>query len=783
MASVDKTMFCFCHWGGVNEIGSDGSVTYEGGTTEQFLVKSGITFDEFKYLVFDRLGIEPLHKLLHFTVKFSQKQLIRLKDQEGVDHLIQFNDDFAHVYVTNDEKALTAKPVMDRTMLVVERTTPVVECPAPVVKRIGPVVERIAPVVTRKRRKVVEVEPNEMQSEEEEHASENHSASASVTTSCNDAALLAPTAWDEAIVGEGQAFENPDAFRQAVFKYANAKKFPYKYTSNTSKYMLVRCCIDGCQFKLTASHEASTNLFSIKKFVDRHSHSLTDQTNYKPQFRGKMVSSIIKEENLDCPKLPRELCNDSLKNFSIPLTYLQAWRVKEKVKKELEGELEDLFKLIPGFCTRLIELMPGTVATWSSKEDNTFKRLFVAYGCSIGGFHAGCRPLIFIDVRHLSGPPEGSLVVASSLDADNGMYPLAYGVVTSEDEDDWLWFLQQLKLVVRDREVVIVSDRNEIILSSVDNIFGADNHAHCYRHVQEIFNDYIDTNHDFKLKSQGKETACRYLNEIAFARTLEAYNNNLTKMRMFRRELYNWVIASGTEHWCNALFKKPRWDWLNSNLAESFSAWSEEESMLLVPKMMEAHCKRLSEILVNKKNELGNWKFSFGPKIVDKVCENQKVGHDLVATCQSVAEFEVQEQRLGKVLVNLKFSTCTCLEWQMTGIPCPHACRAIALAHFDVYEWVAAWYKKEVQELIYAEAMCDVSNLELCCPNEVDTDGFPKEESGDVVLSPRPPIIKKRPGRPRKNPIKPEVRRVKCDIRCSRCNGVGHNRKTCKVTL
>lgn len=336
---------------------------------------------------------------------------------------------------------------------------------------------------------------------------------------------------------------------------------------------------------------------------------------------------------------------------------------------------------------------------------------------------------------------------------------------------------------VRDREVVVVSDRNGIILSSVDNIFGADNHAHCYRHVQEIFNDFIDTNPDFKLKSQGKETAIRYLNEIAFARTLEAYNNNLAKMRVFRRDLYNWVIASGPEHWCNALFKKPRWDWLNSNLAESFRAWSEEESLLQVPKMMEAHCKWLSEILVNRKNEIGNWKSSFGPKIIDKVCDNQKVGHDLVATCRSVFEFEVQEQRLGRVLVNLKFSTCTCLEWQMTGIPCPHAFRAIALAHFDVNEWVAGWYKKEVQELIYAETMCDVSNLELRCPNEVVTDSSPKEENGDVVLSPRPPIIKKRPGRPRKNPIKPEVRRVKCDIRCSRCNGVGHNRKTCKPTL
>lgn len=93
--------------------GSDGSVTCMGGTTEQFLVKSGIPYEAFKKVVFDRLGIEPWGKSLHFTVKFNKKQLIRLKDQDGVDHLIQFNDDFAHVYVSNDDADPIATPVVD----------------------------------------------------------------------------------------------------------------------------------------------------------------------------------------------------------------------------------------------------------------------------------------------------------------------------------------------------------------------------------------------------------------------------------------------------------------------------------------------------------------------------------------------------------------------------------------------------------------------------------------------------------------------------------------------
>lgn len=97
-------------------VGSDGSVTYTGGTTEQFLVKSGIPYEAFKKVVFDRLGIEPWGKLLHFTVKFNKKQLIRLKDQDGVDHLIQFNDDFAHVYVSNDDADWMARGKSNLTL-------------------------------------------------------------------------------------------------------------------------------------------------------------------------------------------------------------------------------------------------------------------------------------------------------------------------------------------------------------------------------------------------------------------------------------------------------------------------------------------------------------------------------------------------------------------------------------------------------------------------------------------------------------------------------------------
>ncbi|RVW68599.1 hypothetical protein CK203_058840 [Vitis vinifera] len=36
-------------------------------------------------------------------------------------------------------------------------------------------------------------------------------------------------------------------------------------------------------------------------------------------------------------------------------------------------------------------------------------------------------------------------------DADDGMFPIAFGVVSSENYEDWLWFLQKLKGILQDK--------------------------------------------------------------------------------------------------------------------------------------------------------------------------------------------------------------------------------------------------------------------------------------------------------------------------------------------
>ncbi|CAN4108663.1 unnamed protein product [Withania somnifera] len=127
MGTEDKTLFCFCHWGRKNKVLPDGSTSYVGGITRQVIAKTGIKHNDFVNAVFDRLGIDPSDMILHFTVKFDRSQLIELSDQEDVNTLLQFNDDFAHVYASSLEKK------------------PYSRLPSIDTKRIGPVVSDSEP--------------------------------------------------------------------------------------------------------------------------------------------------------------------------------------------------------------------------------------------------------------------------------------------------------------------------------------------------------------------------------------------------------------------------------------------------------------------------------------------------------------------------------------------------------------------------------------------------------------------------------------------------------------
>ncbi|KAL7254635.1 hypothetical protein ACSBR1_008897 [Camellia fascicularis] len=67
-------------------------------------------------------------------------------------------------------------------------------------------------------------------------------------------------------------------------------------------------------------------------------------------------------------------------------------------------------------------------------EHNTrrFNRLFISFKACIDGFNH-CRSLLFLDGTFLKGRFKGNLLAATAKDGNQGLFPIAFAIVDSEN--------------------------------------------------------------------------------------------------------------------------------------------------------------------------------------------------------------------------------------------------------------------------------------------------------------------------------------------------------------
>ncbi|KAL6338006.1 hypothetical protein AAG906_007819 [Vitis piasezkii] len=190
----------------------------------------------------------------------------------------------------------------------------------------------------------------------------------------------------------------------------------------------------GCPWKVTTRVVGRTKIVQVHTFINEHNHSLKDVSVFEPIVRCNRDTTMIDDVIHSNPNyLSRQICKDFHRQYRMQLNY---W----------------------------------TIVEYRCSGDGHFMQLFVALSMSIHGFKMGCRPIISTDSSHMSESDKGALFLASSYDANNVMFPLAYCLFSSENYKDWLWFLEKLKMVIGKREVIIISNRDQEIISSVSEL-------------------------------------------------------------------------------------------------------------------------------------------------------------------------------------------------------------------------------------------------------------------------------------------------------------------------
>lgn len=607
--------------------------------------------------------------------------------------------------------------------------------------------------------------------------------------------------WQNTITGVGQRFKNVGEFREALRKYAIANQFGFRYKKNDSHRVTVKCKAEGCPWRIHASRLSTTQLICIKKMNPTHTCEGAGGINGLQTSRS-WVASIIKEKLKVFPNYkPKDIVSDIKEEYGIQLNYFQAWRGKEIAREQLQGSYKDGYKQLPLFCEKIMETNPGSLATFTTKEDSSFHRVFVSFQASVFGFLEACRPLVFLDSMPLKSKYQGTLLAATSMDGDDEVFPLAFAVVDAESDDNWEWFLLQLKSAFSTSAlatsalatsapsmsalstyalsmstlstscpITFVADRQKNLRESIPKVFEGSFHAYCLRYLtDELIRDLRGP-----FSHEIKRLIVDDFYSAAYAPRADAFERHVENIKGLSPEAYDWIVQnSQPEHWANAYFPGSRYNHMTSNSGEPFFSWASDANDLPITQMVDVIRGKIMGLIHVRRINAAEANGRLTPSMEIKL-EKESLKAQTVHVARSVDNensFQVRGETYE--LVNMQELECSCRGWQLTGLPCHHAVAVISCSGRDPYHFCSRHFTVESYRVTYSLSINPVPLFEgeMC-----------RESSGGSAVTVTPPPTRRPPGRPpKKKTVAEEV--MKRQLQCSRCKGLGHNKSTCKDFL
>ncbi|KAH9681546.1 SWIM-type domain-containing protein [Citrus sinensis] len=271
-----------------------------------------------------------------------------------------------------------------------------------------------------------------------------------------------------------EVFESKEALQEKLKALAVKKRFQFKTPKSDKDLLVVVCMDDNCKWRLRASRLKGCNMFEIRKYYNVHTCSLDSQEKDNRQASSKLVGKNFRHkfDGASSTYKPADIMQDFQKEFGYEISYHKAWRAREFAMEMVRGSSADSYHLLPSYMAMVEKKNPGSRTFIEKDSANNFKYCFIAIGSSLRGFTSCIRPVIAVDGTFMRGKYKRTLFIATSLDGNNQLYPVAFGVGDSENDASWEWFFMKLRESIGDvPNLVFISDRHGSIKKAIDKVF------------------------------------------------------------------------------------------------------------------------------------------------------------------------------------------------------------------------------------------------------------------------------------------------------------------------
>ncbi|KAL0885879.1 hypothetical protein Bca101_009862 [Brassica carinata] len=531
----------------------------------------------------------------------------------------------------------------------------------------------------------------------------------------------------------GRVFKSKTDCKIKLAIHAMNRKFHFKTPRSSPTMLLAQCVGTACPWRVYAVLLDASGNFQVRQANLIHSCTVDERRNYHKLATTQVIGEILQSRFVGIKVGPTAAAIRKilLDEFHVNVSYWKAWRARELALDHAMGTMVGSYSLMPAYLALLESSNEGTRCFLESEEaeggERRFKYCFVAYGASISGY-AAMRKVVVVDGTSLKGKFGGCLLSAVAQDGNFQVFPLAFAVVNSENDNAWEWFFQKLQtFVFDDPELVFISDRHASISTGLRKVYTQAYHVACvvhlWRNIKVIFK---------------RNRLANLMSAAARAFTINEFNKKFIEIQKISPACAAYLVDLGFEYWTRAHFKGQRYNIMESNIGESWNGVIKEAREYPLITMFEYIRSMVMGWLALRRAKANREKGTLTPNVRKLVEENYELSTGLAVRDIGELEFQVQDSSGECFTVLLAPGSCSCMEYDLIGIPCSHALAASTRIGFPSDALVAPAYyvptwKKGFAGKIYP--VPSVGGLEIGAGT-----------SNDLL----PPQVRRPPGRPRK---------------------------------
>nr|KAJ0218808.1 hypothetical protein LSAT_V11C300133950 [Lactuca sativa] len=312
-----------------------------------------------------------------------------------------------------------------------------------------------------------------------------------------------------------------------------------------------------------------------------------------------------------------------------------------------------------------------------------------------------------LDGAFMKGPYLGMILTAVGLDGNNYTYPLAYGLVESENYNSWTW--------------------HKGVLPAIAKLFQCAENRFFLRHIHE----------NMKRKWRGKEFKdCLW--KCAKTTTVQQFNLAMVELKKLNNDAYEWLKAIPLQHWSRSHFTgRAHCDALLNNLCETLNNKLVKGRDKPIISCLEFIREYIMKKLVIFQKTIDKCSGPLTPTTTKTLEKIKGEAAEYRAVFCGNGKYQVTGgEGVDQCVFDITQHTCSCNKWEVNGIPCKHTNAAIwdmrrNSENVGVPEtWVHPTYWLKTWQEMYAFKIEPINGSMMCAKSTCPTKLLPPKLMG-----------------------------------------------------